>query len=346
MTPTPRVLYIDDDPALARLVARALGKGGYEVVHAASGGEGLALLAAEAFDVVALDHHMPEKTGLEVLAEISALPAHPPVVYVTGSEDSRVAVAALKAGAVDYVWKDVPGHFRERLLEAVGNALQQEALRKAKEAADLEVREARDRAEMMLKEVNHRVANSLALVAGFARLQSNSVTDPAARVALDEMQVRIQAIAGVHRRLYTSDDVQAVDLAAYLESLVEELEASMRAAGRDHALVLSSESLEVTPDKAVAIGTIVTELVTNAYKYAYAEGARGDIRVLLRRSGDKAELVIEDDGEGFASDAAARGTGLGMRIIKAMAGNLKSEVVFDPAHRGSRARMAFALHGH
>jgi two-component sensor histidine kinase len=311
------------------------------MTHACSGDEGLTLLAAEHFDVVALDHHMPEKTGLEVLAEIRALPSHPPVIYVTGSEDSRVAVAALKAGAIDYVWKDVQGHFRELLLEAVGNALQQEALRQAKEDADREVREARDRAELLLKEVNHRVANSLALVAGFARLQAGTVTDPAARTALDEMQVRIQAIAGVHRRLYTSDNVQAVGLAAYLGSLVEELEASMRAAGRDHALILSADGVEVPPDKAVAIGVIVTELVTNAYKYAYAEGVRGEIRVRLSRCGDTAQLVIEDDGEGYSGDAVARGTGLGMRIVKAMAGNLRSEVAFDAAHKGVRATVAF-----
>ncbi|WP_204280696.1 response regulator, partial [Serratia marcescens] len=74
----------------------------------AEGGEaGLARLGQGGIDLVALDHHMPDRTGLDLLPEIRALPDAPPVVYVTGSEDSRVAVAALKAGAVDYVWKDV-----------------------------------------------------------------------------------------------------------------------------------------------------------------------------------------------------------------------------------------------
>ncbi len=64
------------------------------------------------------------------------LPNAPPVIYVTGSEDSRVAVAALKAGAADYVWKDVQGHFRDLLAEAIANALDQERLRREKEAAE------------------------------------------------------------------------------------------------------------------------------------------------------------------------------------------------------------------
>src|ERR1700712_2897779 len=75
----------------------------------------------------------------------------PPVIYVTGSEDSRVAVAALKAGAVDYVWKDIQGQFRELLGEAVDTALRQEARRQAKERAEAEMREARDRAELLLR---------------------------------------------------------------------------------------------------------------------------------------------------------------------------------------------------
>ena len=204
-----RVLYIDDDPGLGRLVQRALAARGYAVELALDGDAGLARLGEGGIDVVALDHHMPGQTGLDILPAIRALPEAPPVVYVTGSEDSRVAVAALKAGAVDYVWKDLQGQFRELLGEAIDTALRQEALRRDKERAEQAVREARDRAEIMLREVNHRVANSLALVAALAHMQTNAVTDPAAKAALREMQARISAIAGIHRRLYTSDDVEA-----------------------------------------------------------------------------------------------------------------------------------------
>ncbi len=125
-------------------------------------------------------------------------------------------MAALKAGAVDYVWKDVQGHFRELLTEAVVIALEKERFRRDKEAADREVIAARDRAELMLREVNHRVANSLAIVAALTNMQRSTVTDASALRALDEMQARILAIAGVHKRLYTSPDVQSVDLEAYL----------------------------------------------------------------------------------------------------------------------------------
>lgn len=339
--PATRILYIDDDAGLARLVQRSLAARGYAVEHAADGAAGLARLRQGGIDLVALDHYMPGQTGLDLLPEIRALPDAPPVVYVTGSEDSRVAVAALKAGAADYVWKDLQGQFRELLGEAVATALGAEALRRDKERAEAEVRAARDRAELLLREVNHRVANSLALVAALARMQTTAVTDPAAKAALEEMQARISAIAGIHRRLYTSEDVEAVELDAYLGSLVEELQAAMKAAGRDHAIRLSAEPVRLATDKAVSVGVVVTELVTNAYKYAYPPEEPGEIRVALRRTADRLELAVEDDGIGWTGEGEPRGTGLGSRIVKAMATNLRSALVYAPAPRGTRASLSF-----
>ncbi|MEN3211009.1 response regulator [Methylorubrum populi] len=337
-----RILYIDDDPGLGRLVQRSLQARGLSVELAASGEEGLARAQAGGFDLIALDHHMPGQTGLDLLPELRSLPEAPPVIYVTGSEDSRVAVAALKAGAVDYVWKDVQGQFRELLGEAVDTALRQEALRRDKERAEAAVREARDRAELLLREVNHRVANSLTLVAALARMQTNAVADPAAKQALEEMQARISAIAGIHRRLYTSQDVEAVELDAYLAGLVEELQLAMKASGRDHAIRLQAAPIRLATDKAVSLGVVVTELVTNAYKYAYPSETQGEIRVqVLCQEPGTLLLTVEDDGIGWTGDGEARGTGLGSRIIRAMASNLRSALTYAPGRIGTRAVLSF-----
>ena len=129
MTPAPpTLLYIDDDAGLARLVDRGLTRLGFKVVHAVDGRQGLERLAQGGIDAIALDQYMPGLDGLETLEQILKIPDAPPVVFVTASQDSAIAVTALKAGAADYLVKDVQGDFIPLLQVAVTGALKQAAI--------------------------------------------------------------------------------------------------------------------------------------------------------------------------------------------------------------------------
>ncbi|MDB5585434.1 MAG: two-component system sensor histidine kinase/response regulator [Devosia sp.] len=325
---TPRVLYIDDDPGLARLVQKAMERRGYLFEHAATGEAGLARIALGGIDVVVLDHYLPTGTGLDVLAAMATLSDHPAVVYVTGSAETAVAVAALKSGASDYVAKSLDDDLMELLASAIDHAVERVRLNRAKLLAEREIREARERAEMLLGEVNHRVANSLAMVAALVGLQANAVQNAEAKNALAETQARISAIAGVHRHLYTSDDVRTVEIGDYLRSLAGELDASMKAAGH-HALInVEAVSFPLATEKAASVGVIVTELVTNAMKYAYRDTQQGEVRIRLVRVGEGVELRVEDDGIGWDGTGTPQGTGLGSRIVKAMAHSLGATVSY------------------
>jgi two-component sensor histidine kinase len=343
MVGSVRLLYVDDDAGLGRLVSRALASHGIDVRHAETGDDALHILQSEAFDVLALDHDLLSETGLDVMARVREAGSDIPVIYVTGSEDARVAVAALKAGAVDYVWKDVQGHYRELMGQAARSALAQQQLKREAEAAQQEMREARDRAELLLGEVNHRVANSLALVASLARLQANAVHDEGTRNALLEMQARIMAIAGVHRRLYTSSDVRTVALDSYLEVLVQDLRSALGETGQNRIVTLrAAPGVRMPTDKAVWLGVIVTELLTNAFKYAYEPQQSGEIRVLLDRlSPDRLRLAVEDDGTGWNGEGPPLGSGLGTRVISAMASSLRSKLHYEPVGNGTRAAIEF-----
>ncbi|SPU53675.1 Probable sensor histidine kinase pdtaS [Brevundimonas vesicularis] len=295
------------------------------------------------YDICALDHYMPTRDGLDVLPDILALTAPPPVVYVTGAQDGRIAVAALRAGAADYVIKDVSEDFTSLLRSALEDALSRRRLERENELAQEEIRRARDRAEAMLREVNHRVGNSLQLVSSFMSLQMRHVTDQGAKDALRESQARIEAVAHVHRRLYTSGDMSHVAMDEYLVGLMDELSKSIGPDDGSPKLTLDAEPLSVTTDQAVSIGVIVTELVTNAVKYAYAPGQGGEIRIHMRRENEnRVMLTVEDDGPGMG-DGTPKGTGLGGKIISAMASGLRSAVEFDGAHKGVRARLSFDL---
>ena len=335
-----RILYVDDDEGLRRLVSRALERRGYEVRVAASGQEGLAMLGAEPFDLVALDHYMPGQDGFATLQAIRALSDPPPVVYVTGSDETRVAVAALKAGAADYVVKTVGEDFFDLLRSAFDQALEQVALRRRHDEAQAALAASNRRLEALLSEVNHRVANSLQMVSAFVQLQAADLEEGECRTALRDTQRRIEAIIQVHRRLYTSDDVELVDMRGYLEALVRELEDSLSTPTAPRRLRLSVDPIRLHADKAVSLGVIVNELITNACKYAYDVAAPGDVRIGFSHQGQAGLLLfVEDDGRGLGADPDPKSTGLGARLIRAMAASLQTVVEYESGHAGVRATL-------
>src|SRR5512136_2190620 len=114
-----KVLYIDDDEGLARLLQKALSRHGMTVEHATGGAESLAQLPTRRYDVIALDHNLGTETGLDLIPKIVSSAGTTPIIYVTGSDDANIIMSALKAGASDYVWKDIHGHYRELIVAAI-----------------------------------------------------------------------------------------------------------------------------------------------------------------------------------------------------------------------------------
>jgi two-component sensor histidine kinase len=201
------------------------------------------------------------------------------------------------------------------------------------------LKDALSRSELLLAEVNHRVANSLAMVGSLVRLQGRASPDPSVQAALTETQGRIVAIAAVHKRLYQSGDVGLVALDEYLSGLLDSLVTTMRAAGHGGSLTYELEPATLGTDASINVGVVVTELVTNAYKYAYPT-APGDIRVRMRRvPSSRIEIVVEDDGVGRGT-GTAQGTGLGSRIVTSMAATLGTEVKYIDRKPGTAAMLS------
>jgi len=335
------VLHVEDDPALATLVRKALERRGHTIVHVTTGDAALSRLEEGGIDVVALDHSLGSETGFDILARVGPRDARPPIVYVTAAADARLAVDALKNGADDYVVKSVSQEFFDLLIAALEQALERWRLKRARAENERAVREARDRAELLLREVNHRVANSLGLVAAMVRMQASLLDDERARHALQETQNRISAVAGVHRHLYSSDAVGEVEIASYLGHLVAELATSLAGERAGRAVVARLDPVVIKTDRAVSLGIVVGELVTNAFKYAYPDDAEGEIRVASEIAGDRIRILVEDDGVGWSGEGEIRGTGLGSKIVSAMCRNLEATIERPPRDRGTRVVIDF-----
>jgi two-component sensor histidine kinase len=211
------------------------------------------------------------------------------------------------------------------------------------EERTVDLERARDRAQVLLAEVNHRVSNSLALVASMVGLQARAVESKVAKDALGETQARIYAISLIHKRLYSASDVRVVALDEYLAGLLDQLDASMRDEGHGGSLVRDLDPLQLPTDRSVNLGVVLAEWVTNAFKYAYPDRS-GEIRVRLKGLPDRrGELVVEDDGVGRGADGTVKGTGLGTRVVSAMAASMGAEVEYPERRQGTAARLVFPL---
>ena len=165
--------------------------------------------------------------------------------------------------------------------------------------------------DLLMKEVHHRVKNSLQLVQNILIMQCHMLSDPEAKQQLEGAAGRVTTIAAVHHRLYAGDSVTATDAAHYLRSLLDDMRGMLPDMGDDRALELKIEPFLLAADDISPLGLIVCELVTNALKHG-----RGKVQVAVRRELDGLEVTVTDEGDGFASgfNPNAR-RGLGMRII-------------------------------
>lgn len=221
----------------------------------------------------------------------------------------------------------------QRLRNAVFEARQSRRLRELNRelAATLADKESLLRQkDYLVKEVNHRVQNSLQLVSAFLSLQARSVNDATLTLQLDEAQRRLSAVALVHKRLYRDDNFETIDLGRYLEELCLDIQGSMGDGWQRHFTANFAPVL-ISADRAVNIGLVLTELIINANKYAYG-GGPGPLSVSLHQESQRFTLVVADKGRGDHQP----GAGFGTRMMKAMVDRLTGTISYSEGDPGLR----------
>jgi two-component sensor histidine kinase len=211
-------------------------------------------------------------------------------------------------------------------------AITSEAMRKALERAVA----AEQSAELMLYELNHRIRNNLAIITSVLELQKRSQTDPEAKEAFASAVARVHVIANGHVHLLPKQGQSLIDMRDYLSMCCQYLGDALRDV-RPIAVNVSAEQVLLRADRAVSMGLIVNELVTNSLKYAFADDRGGTINVVLRRESDgQLELVVEDNGKGCPEDVKE---GLGSRIVRLLAQQLQSTITRAAVNPGCRVSL-------
>lgn len=193
-----------------------------------------------------------------------------------------------------------------------------------------ELRAAVQRSELLIREVYHRVYNNLQIMDALLALQAAKHSDPAVRTGYKDISQRLRALALVQQRLHRGDDFENIEFAAYLEDLAA---AAAKAHGRAEVEVRVhyEEALRLPIDRALPLGLMVMELVTNAYKHAFPGGVSGRINITLARSGGEAILTVADDGVGAPAEiygSAPRG-GIGSKVVPQLAAQAGGELRTD-----------------
>jgi len=182
-----------------------------------------------------------------------------------------------------------------------------------------------ERHEFLIKEMNHRVKNSLALVVSMLRLQARENSEPEFARHLEEATLRVGAIGRVHEQLYQSADVERFDIGRYIEAICKDLGASF---SQCEIFVEAQPGIVISTDRAISAALIVNELVSNAAKHAYLGDGAGRIWVTVAATIDNDLMIsVRDEGGGVPDDFQIdKGKGLGTRMVRALAGQLDAAV--------------------
>lgn len=197
------------------------------------------------------------------------------------------------------------------------------------------------RHQVLLKEMNHRIKNSLSIVSSMLRLQSKDSGSATVTAQLEAAAHRVHAVARAHERLYQSEDVEHLDVGRYIEQVCSDVDDSV---AHCEILVKAQHNVMIATDRAIPLALMVNELITNAAKHAYAVQTGCKIWVDMVREGDAMRVSVRDEGIGLPQGFdLAKTKGLGMRLIRAFLQQLEATIAINATSPGTEFVMVIPL---
>jgi two-component sensor histidine kinase len=212
---------------------------------------------------------------------------------------------------------------------------------------EAELSEAIQQQELLTREIHHRVKNNLQIVASLLNLQASRIRQPETRAEFQSARDRVRALATLHRHLYATGELNAIEMQPFLQELCGQLFSAMgERVGERIALEIEAEAIEISADQAVPLSLIVTEAVSNAVKYAFPQGRHGHISIRLAAAEDTLSLRIEDDGVGIPAGRSETEEGvrdgIGLQLIRGFVRQLGATLLIEEGN-GTRYMVAVPL---
>jgi two-component system, sensor histidine kinase PdtaS len=316
-TPFAKVLeYLPDDK---RLLVRAGVGWESEVIGQVSLGVDLESPAGYAFQTgqVVISNHLQEETRFRTPKLLSDHGIRRAInVLIARGGEGHLPFGVLEVDSPE------PGQFDLADADFLAGFAGLLGIAIERQHADAELRQALDHQAMLTREMSHRVKNSLASVVGLLRVQSRSTQSEEVREALKDASSRITTIAQVHDHLWRSARIGFVDIADFAGELCRKLQETV-----PHTVRCNFGHLMISADKAIPLGLLINELVTNAVKHAYPDGP-GEIDVSGERRGDDLHVEVSDRGVGLPKDfdIDQPRASLGFKVIKSLLAQLQGRI--------------------
>lgn len=204
---------------------------------------------------------------------------------------------------------------------------------------------AKERAEIDAQELRHRMKNNTATIAALIAMEARRLSDPKATAALGRISDHLAAFSAIYEVMLVDGAGDQIDLARFLDLLGRALRDLHQRPDVSIELTVAVDPVSVAADQATAMAAIISELVTNAYRYAFPDRQSGAVRVELRRHGGFARLSVEDDGCGFddARSGASGSTGMGQRLVELYTAQLGGRMDRRTGPAGTRHTLTFPL---
>lgn len=199
-----------------------------------------------------------------------------------------------------------------------------------------EIQHSLDEKNILLREIHHRVKNSLSIVSGLLELQHDGTDNKEAQRILQNSQTRIRSIALIHEKLYQTDSIANIQLNNYIQELAATIHETFNNHNKDVELTFDMENVEIDIDRVIPCGLLINELIVNAFKYAFSKVEHGKLHISLKNKDKVIILSLSDNGPGLPDEVdQANNQSLGTMLIHSFVDQLDAEMEVETNGNGT-----------
>jgi len=197
-----------------------------------------------------------------------------------------------------------------------------------------ELEESLEEKETLLSEIHHRVKNNLAVISGMLHIQSFNESDKDIQEKLLNSTLRVKSMANIHEQLYQSKNFSKMEFDEGVKKLVDTILSTINHSKKVD-VHYDLDKIHLNINQAVPCSLIVNEVVTNCLKHAFNDQGTGEIEISLKKSGDKVNFIISDNGVGFSDPVDKANSGsIGLELIQTLTKQLEGEYFYKPLPEG------------